>query len=385
MSDDEQYEYEEEAEDEEYNYEDGDSYEYEEATEEKVNNSISEEGSGRKRRESSNDGAASFLSPGGGDQQEKADASSVQPSSSSKKSPGLGLGLGSHEKNPLIRETSSSYELVVPIDSYVIRPLTDITPLLSALVNEVSNLLDIHEDESQAILQFVKYDKEKLTDSYFNNPEKIRSSVGIDLWSPDLISRLLSALPTSSMSVSPSKKRERERKNNSIITASSLFKCRICCDDEVSVEESFCLGCNHLFCRSCFTEYLKNAISDGASCILTHCPEHKCKQLVTTSLFHLLLEGVGSEGGESSNEKEEVVKKYDLYFLRDFIEKSKNMKYCPAPRCEKVAIGSGTVTHCMFISSLFLIRSFLCFCSVFVIILPLLAFFFVSRHHNHSL
>jgi hypothetical protein len=340
MSDDEQYEYEEEAEDEEYNYEDGDSYEYEES-EEKANNSLSEEGSGRKRKDSGSDGVTCFLSPGGGDQQEKADASSLQPSSSSKKSPGLGLGLGSHEKNPLIRETSSSYELVVPIDSYVIRPLTDITPLLSALVNEVSNLLDIHEDESQAILQFLKYDKEKLTDSYFNNPEKIRSSVGIDFWSPELISRLLSVLPSSSsssMPVSPSKKRERPP---------SLFKCRICCDDEVSIEESFCLGCNHLFCRTCFTEYLKNSISDGASCILTHCPEHKCKQLVTKSLFHLLLQGIDNGGAEESgSEREEVIKKYDLYFLRDFIEKSKNMKYCPAPRCEKVAIGSGIVTSC---------------------------------------
>jgi len=40
---------------------------------------------------------------------------------------------------------------------------------------------------------------------------------------------------------------------------------------------------------------------------------------------------------------------YDTYFVRNFIETCKNMKYCPAPGCEKVAVGSGVTTvrcHC---------------------------------------
>jgi hypothetical protein len=35
---------------------------------------------------------------------------------------------------------------------------------------------------------------------------------------------------------------------------------------------------------------------------------------------------------------------YDLYFVRNFIETCKNMKYCPAPGCDKVAVGSGITT-----------------------------------------
>lgn len=214
------------------------------------------------------------------------------------------------DRNPLIRENSTSYELVVPVDAYLIRPLTDIAPLLNALVNEVANLLDICEDEAQGILQYFKWDKEKLTDSYFSNPDKVRLSCGLDLFSLDILSKLQTSV------VAP--------------TPGKLLKCRICYD-EVEFADAFALGCAHYFCRSCFAEYLRNTIADGAACVSVHCPEHKCKQLVTKTIVHSLLE------------REESAK-YDLYFIRDFIEKSKNMKYCPAARCEKVAVGSGITT-----------------------------------------
>jgi ariadne-1 len=261
-----EYEYEEEEE-EEYNYEDGDEYD----EEPQVSSS-----KGSVQKNLGPDKLSSHMSPG---QLDRA----------------------------LIRENSSSYELIVPTDSYVVRPLTDISPLLIALVNEVSTLLDISEDEAQSILQHFKWDKEKLTDSYFSNPEKVRLTCGLDLYSSNLLSHLTGP--------------------NGL---SGKFKCRICYDEN-DLSDSFSLGCGHPFCKSCFAEYLRNAITDGGSCITVKCPEHKCKQVVTKSIVHGML-----------NSEESC--KYDLYFTRDFIEKSKNMKYCPAPRCEKVAIGSGVTT-----------------------------------------
>lgn len=38
---------------------------------------------------------------------------------------------------------------------------------------------------------------------------------------------------------------------------------------------------------------------------------------------------------------------YDRFLLRNYIEASKFMKYCPAPGCNKVALGSGiTAARC---------------------------------------
>jgi ariadne-1 len=272
MESGDEYEY-DENDDEDYNYEDGDDYD--------ANN----------QEASAADQSSHSLN-----------RSTEQEKSSHKKSPG-------QMDKTLIRENSSSYELIVPTDSYVIRPLSDISPLLVAFVNEVSTLLDISEDEAQGILQHFKWDKEKLTDAYFSNPEKVRLACGLDLFSSSQMQRLLSD-------------------NNGL---NGKFKCRICCDEESDLSQSFSLGCNHPFCKICFSEYLKNSVGDGAASVTAHCPEHKCKQLVTKTIVHSLLAIEESE-------------KYDLFFLRDFIEKSKNMKYCPAPRCDKVAVGSGVTT-----------------------------------------
>jgi ariadne-1 len=275
MSDDEEYEYENAEDDEEYNYEDGDE------EEEEVHSPVAS----------------------------APPSATKTPASISKTS---NPPSGTKEKNSLIRENSTSYELVVPLDSYVIRPLSDVKPLLEAIVSEVSVLLDISEDEAQTLLQQFKWDKEKLMDKYFNKYEQVRKDSGLDFFNPEIIDKLSTG--------------------QLFGQAGSKFKCRICHDEEADLSDSFTLGCNHHFCKDCYGNYLRAAVSDGPTCVSTHCPEHKCKQTVTKSVFHSFL--------TDPDERD----KYDGYFLRNFIEKSKNMKYCPAPRCERVAIGSGITT-----------------------------------------
>lgn len=220
-------------------------------------------------------------------------------------------------KNSLIRENGLSYELVVPQDSYVIRNSSEITPLLDALVNEVSVLLEVTEDEAQSLLQYIKWDKERLIDEYFSDPDQIRRKAGLEYFTSELLTTLIPP----NMQIPP---------NHKIRT----FKCRICCDEECDIRTGFQVGCGHYFCRDCYKSYLQNTIGDGASCTLVHCPEHQCKETVTKSIVHFFVD---------SNEAQ----RFDHFFLRNFIEKSKNMKYCPAPRCERVAIGSGITTiHC---------------------------------------
>mmetsp|Transcript_16160 Transcript_16160/g.22268 ORF Transcript_16160/g.22268 Transcript_16160/m.22268 type:complete len:639 (-) Transcript_16160:209-2125(-) len=216
-------------------------------------------------------------------------------------------------------------KLIVPDDGYVIKDCSAVEPLMAALVSEVSSLLEIHEDLAQSLLQSNKWDKERLIDQFFADPEKALREAGLDLLT---VEGVLSTLPSGCKSTGD------DQQLSSSVSAACLdtFKCRICCDSECDRLQTFSLGCEHLFCLSCYSEYLKNQVLDGPACVFAHCPEHKCKQVVTKSVFHSLL-----------NDKKDI-DKYDLYSIRNFIEVSKNMKYCPAPRCEKVAIGSGVST-----------------------------------------
>ncbi|RYG60040.1 hypothetical protein EON64_19655, partial [archaeon] len=52
------------------------------------------------------------------------------------------------------------------------------------------------------------------------------------------------------------------------------------------------------------------------------------------------------EGKTRENEKEgegclSYADKFDDYLLRNYLDTSKHMRHCPAPRCDRVAIGNG--------------------------------------------
>lgn len=199
----------------------------------------------------------------------------------------------------------------VPNDGYSIMDSSDIKHLMLSLIEDVASLLDISSDESECLLLLNRWDKEKLIDSFFANPEKVKKTAGLDLYSPDILTDILERKYES--------KDEGKHEN---------FKCRICCDESCNLKNSTKMGCAHSFCNPCYGEYLRSQVNDGQTCIMTRCPEFKCNQMITRGVFKAFL-------------NKDAALSYDRYYLRNFIENSKNMRYCPAPACEKVAIGSG--------------------------------------------
>ena len=53
---------------------------------------------------------------------------------------------------------------------------------------------------------------------------------------------------------------------------------------------------------------------------------------------------------------QEDLEKYELFFIKNFVDVSKTMKYCPAAGCDKVAVGSGVTTIRCSCSNLFCFR-----------------------------
>jgi ariadne-1 len=246
--------------------------------------------------------------------------------------------------------------IVVPSDTFNIVDCSDIEPIMRSMIEDEASLLDVNSDVAQTLLQQYKWDREKLNDAFFANSEKVTRSAGVDMY---VDTQTLLSAGGSSVSGGPAKLARTSSKGASAIPG-ELFKCRICYDETAN---AFSMGCGHKFCRPCYSDYLASQVSDGPPCIIAHCPEYKCTQIVTSSVFHALLgdrrsattPGTAPAGGSPTSpsgrkvgvKSSRLVNQYDTYFIRNFIETCKNMKYCPAPGCEKVAVGSGvTMVRC---------------------------------------
>jgi ariadne-1 len=210
----------------------------------------------------------------------------------------------------------------VPDGQVVITEYHEIIPMMDNVMKEVTTLLEIDNDSAQLLLQVFRWDKERLIDAFFSDPEKALREAGLDQYSSIDFSAL-SADRNASKIVSSSL----ASSNN---TSVGTFPCRICCD-ECPVDTALSLGCKHPFCRNCYADYLRSQVTEGPACIRTHCPEHKCKQSVPKSFFVSLVDNATAE-------------RYKMFVTRNFIETSKTMRYCPAAGCDKVAIGSGVTT-----------------------------------------
>lgn len=94
------------------------------------------------------------------------------------------------------------------------------------VIKEVSTLLEIDSDAAQILLQCFRWDKERLVDAFFSNPEKVMSDAGLDKFNADLFQSL---------------RQQQSQTDTSVEASSTTFSCRICCD-ELDQNASLCLG-----------------------------------------------------------------------------------------------------------------------------------------------
>jgi ariadne-1 len=263
-------------------------------------------------------------------------------------------------KPTLLRGTSNGYVVHIPYNSFVIQSGEEasILPLLDAFVLEVSLSIGVSRDEALAMLQVMGFDREKVTDKYFENPELLREQAGISLHRPDFIENQLFGDLTI-----PSNLKEED-----------LMYCMICGNDEPP-QRMFALGCQHYYCRDCYTKYLISSITNGPSCVLTKCVSPRCKEICTYSMIKQLLSSAAALEetmkapppplttittttpttttemviATDTTPAEEMsaydsLRRYEQFLVTNFITKTRNFCYCPGKNCGKVAIGSGVTT-----------------------------------------
>lgn len=227
-------------------------------------------------------------------------------------------------------------KLKIPDGSYFISEYSSILQIMDGLITEVAALLDLNVDASQILLYHMKWNKERLTDAFFSSSEKLLDDCGLDISLKPVINSIASSGTAAIGTATPTRRvggPMMPSQGASIDSGNDTFCCRICCDT-CPVYDAFSLSCNHAFCVPCYTEYLRMQVNEGPACVQAHCAQHKCRQAITRSVFERFL---GTAYPES-------LEKYKVHVLRNFIEMTKGLQYCPAPGCDKVAVGLGVCT-----------------------------------------
>ena len=80
--------------------------------------------------------------------------------------------------------------ITVPSDSFNILDCVSIEPIMRSLIEDVASLLDLNVDVTQSLLQHHRWDREKLIDAFFANPEKVMLAAGLDLYTDTVLEKL---------------------------------------------------------------------------------------------------------------------------------------------------------------------------------------------------
>mmetsp|Transcript_33556 Transcript_33556/g.44297 ORF Transcript_33556/g.44297 Transcript_33556/m.44297 type:complete len:506 (+) Transcript_33556:306-1823(+) len=175
--------------------------------------------------------------------------------------------------------------------------------LMEEVVSEISSVTSLPGSSATALLRFFRWNKEKLFDKYYSDPDSVFGQVG------DLS----------------------EEAKRGCTNDGGQLTCRICCD-VMEPKLAFALGCAHFFCRACWTQYLEMKVAEGPACVYTICPEHKCPRIVTEEIFQEFL-------------SQEALTKYQQFSLDSFVDINRTLRWCPGAGCPKAVKAPVQAAH----------------------------------------
>eukprot|EP00164_Ancoracysta_twista_P002815 GFYU01003744.1.p1 GENE.GFYU01003744.1~~GFYU01003744.1.p1 ORF type:complete len:505 (-),score=117.93 GFYU01003744.1:15-1529(-) len=172
----------------------------------------------------------------------------------------------------------------------------DILAMQTAAIDETSELLGISRAQAGVLLRFYRWNKEKLQERYFEDPQGECEKAGVNF-----------GLSTAGSNAD----RDKEPKEGDV--------CGICFDEDTPIAELNHTGCGHFFCQDCYAQYMTMKVEEGQSTIT--CPTPDCYVVVDEDLVKACVD-------------EKAFNRYLFFLNRTFVEVQPNLKWCPAPGCE---------------------------------------------------
>jgi len=96
------------------------------------------------------------------------------------------------------------------------------------------------------------------------------------------------------------------------------LECQVCFE---VVTEKITIPCNHIICKLCWEDYLKEKINTRNVSKLK-CPAYDCSELIPMSIIKTII-------------SEELYQKYQRFGLDKFVTGKTDIKWCPHPGCER--------------------------------------------------
>uniref|UniRef100_A0A7N0TK45 RBR-type E3 ubiquitin transferase n=1 Tax=Kalanchoe fedtschenkoi TaxID=63787 RepID=A0A7N0TK45_KALFE len=164
-------------------------------------------------------------------------------------------------------------------------------------INSISTLFSVPEGAASILLRNFNWDLVKLQDMWFTDQDAVLKSAGLLTGDPE--TRLLLKRPILGLGGS---------------------WCAICLTlRQLSAMDS--AACGHLFCTRCWKQYVKTAITDGPRCLTLRCPQPNCAVSLDESLITKLV-------------SKRLKATYTRFLIRNFVECSKTIRWCPSPGCK---------------------------------------------------
>ncbi|GBG26191.1 E3 ubiquitin-protein ligase dbl4 [Hondaea fermentalgiana] len=199
------------------------------------------------------------------------------------------------------------------------------------LIKNVSDVLDTSYDISNVLLLHFKWNKERLFDAYYADPEKACRDAG----AVPLVEN--ARVGTDADAAGGSKEQ-------------GVFMCQILYM-EVPYKYTFSLGCSgedgteHRFSLDAWQKYLCTKVGEGKDCIFTRCPADKCQAMVSPKVWEdILTRELDEPLDEKTRQRHaETLRVYQRHLATSFVDINRNIRWCPGKHCECAVLASGAV------------------------------------------
>ena len=157
---------------------------------------------------------------------------------------------------------------------------------------EVSNIIELPPEQTAILLRFMRWNQEKLIESYMDNQKKVLEQAGLGATFAE----------TPKTTIVPG------------------FECGICFEDGKSLQ-TYALKCGHRFCADCYTNYLTGKVKEEGEAARIQCPQDGCRRIIDGKSLKMLC-------------PEDVQSRYDVLLTRTYVDDKDNLKWCPGADCE---------------------------------------------------
>lgn len=163
--------------------------------------------------------------------------------------------MGFSQDKELMKPRRKAYE----VDFRVLGP-EEIISQQDRQIEEVSAILGLPCEASAILLRHLRWNKERLVESYMDNPEAVLEKAGLG---PD---------GGRAPRIEPVRG----------------FTCTICFDDEPGMN-TYAMRCGHRYCVDCYRQYLAQKVRAEGEAARIQCPTDGCSRIVDSKSMDLLV------------------------------------------------------------------------------------------------